>query len=271
MTLVKNALRKSVIGVTYWKILDLLRLLKPHQKTVFGFHFRGPKEMIRGEYEKYLSKYLATNPDNCANLVNIGANLGFFPCVALQHGFRHVIAVEPNPVNFKILKSNIAKNQWENVSEIYQAACGARASSSLLFGRSTGSSLLAEWEGNPKSKGVRVEIMTLEQLVPPYKLAGKSLVIIDVEGFEYEVMLGAQSLLADVSNFVWVIEVSLYRYIESEKKFVGFLQSFFSLFTNAGYRIFVWGESWSELSNNELLDYLEGRVVWPALPFLFRK
>ena len=271
MTKVKNLIRNSLAGIAYWKILDFLRLLKPFQKSELGFYFRGPREMIIGEYEKYLIDYLAANPDSCTNLVNIGANVGFFPCVALENGFQYVIAVEPNKVNYKILKSNIARNEWGTVSEIYQAACGSRPGSSLLFGRATGSSLLPGWEGNPKSKGVGVDLLTLEQLVPPNKLAGKTLVIIDVEGFEYEVMLGAHSLLAQASSFVWIIEVSLYRNVDSERKFVSFLEAFFKLFIDSGYKIFVWGESWRELTADELLDYLEGRVIWPALPFLFRK
>ena len=128
--------------------------------------------------------------------VDVGANVGGYSVRACKIGAR-VIAVEPDPDNYRVLKLNLELNQCidayvlniaagrrEEVRELYEGSSGAPASYSLLQAKSSG-----------KVK-CSVEVKPLDVTIPPL-LNNKrvDLLKIDVEGVEAEVIKGALDLL----------------------------------------------------------------------------
>jgi FkbM family methyltransferase len=66
-----------------------------------------------GEYEKDETELFAKLLPYHDTVINIGANIGFYTCLALQNKKR-VIAVEPIERNLRFLLANIEKNNWAN-------------------------------------------------------------------------------------------------------------------------------------------------------------
>ncbi len=79
--------------------------------------------------------------------VNVGANSGFYCCMALRAGVR-TIALEPEPVNFQFLCNNMIMNGHQEEVEVLAAAAGCPPPRiSRIFGMNVTASLSAEFRG----------------------------------------------------------------------------------------------------------------------------
>ena len=126
-------------------------------------------------------------------VVDVGASTGMY---TLAFGKRvgpsgKVIAFEPDPRNFEVLRAHVALNGLEGRVEPVRAAVGS-APGTLSF--STGKGAYSHVTAAPGTDVVRVECLTLDRA-----LAGRrvDLLKIDVEGYEEEVLRGAVELLRD--------------------------------------------------------------------------
>jgi FkbM family methyltransferase len=227
--------------------------------------------MISGKYEEYLVDFIITNMPNYDTFINIGANIGFFPCIALQSGAKRVLAIEPDPINFSIMQKNIEKNRWTNKIRLQNIACGSKNEILKLFGRDTGASFIPEWEGNIKEKGQSANVSTLDTIFLREKDFGKVLILIDAEGFEYEIIKGSTNFLNSSSKITWIIETSLYRNADGKFEKTPWLKEFFEIFKSAGYRFKTWEDSLREMNDENLEQFISGKIIWPALPFLISK
>jgi len=100
---------------------------------------------------------------------------------------RHVHAFEPDPVAFRFLAQNVGLNEIDNIS-LYPVAVATRTSVSKMgsfaggLGDST-SSLLNDGES-----GIEVVTLSWDTLTRAIDLEGVSLIKIDVEGGEFELL-----------------------------------------------------------------------------------
>lgn len=166
-------------------------------------------------------------------LVDVGANIGYYSCLALQHK-RGLMAIEPQPRNLQCLYKNLLLNRWDAVAEVIPVALGESPGLLTLYGASGPSaSLLKNWAGySPRFLQV-VPVSTLDNLLAS-RFAGERLLIkIDVEGAEYGVLRGAANTLRRDVRPIWLIEVCLHEFHPD-----GFNPDFlevFKLFWELGY------------------------------------
>ncbi len=169
-----------------------------------GLHFRFKTEdsigryiYAKGTYERELTRFLFEEghfPKGGIAL-DIGANLGYYALHMAQSASR-VVAFEPHPTNYGLLCDNIELNGLTNV-DARQLALGATPGEADLFsapeGENGGHSLLSH-EGR---KQLSVKVETLDRCLAAEEIDPKtvSFVKMDVEGFEYQVLLGATRLL----------------------------------------------------------------------------
>ena len=146
------------------------------------------------------------------HLIDVGANVGLFTLALRSASALPIIAYEPQPFLSKLLRSNIAYNRLTNV-ELRMMACGADrgeiAFSTGLNGSVVPQTASAKEPSADQSGGVgdleaevksaqvggvvKVPVVTLdENLAHLEKIA---LLKIDCEGYEFEILRGAQKLL----------------------------------------------------------------------------
>jgi len=144
--------------------------------------------------EKNVLKTILSLTNKNSVFVDIGAHIGFYT-VRLALKCRHVHAVEPNPESAYILRRNLELNNIKNVT-VHQCACGRTRSKAKIYIADTCTTLI------PRTgrKTVEVDVKPLDSLVKYCDI-----VKIDVEGFEEEVLLGAENLITHVKP-IWVIE-----------------------------------------------------------------
>lgn len=146
--------------------------------------------------------------DEAPVIVDAGAHIGmtviYFKMLFPKS---RIIAFEPIPDNFEILKKNIQENQLENV-EIYQAVVAPKSGILRIHepigegAWKSGAGIIPKgWKGIQTNKEIKVEAIGIQEILHD-KI---DLFKMDVEGMEYEIIRNAPPLIKNVKNFLMEI------------------------------------------------------------------
>lgn len=143
---------------------------------------------------------MAINALTSGTFLDIGANVGFFTVKAARRleNRGSVIAFEPHPGRFELLRQNVAINGLDNVTCLPYAA-GSENGRATIYepDPSFGPHRLDISCAPVGSAAINVEMRTVDSLIQSFRIRELALVKIDVEGFEPEVISGMLQLLGD--------------------------------------------------------------------------
>lgn len=165
-------------------------------------------EIIDHEW-KYLFEIMQKTVKKSRNVIQAGGNCGLYP-LRLSQYFEKVFTFEPDPVNFFCLSNNCKNNKIVK----FNCALGDEYKSVMI-----GNPQLSN-NGMPKilkedESGHSIYMIALDGL----HIKDVDLILLDIEGYEYNALLGAKNTLAENDSVV-IIEVT-----ESEKEIDSFLTS----------------------------------------------
>jgi FkbM family methyltransferase len=151
---------------------------------------------------------------------DVGAHFGFFSYYAVQKGAKEVYAFEPNPYVFEILKKHA--EMWSNKIKPYQLALSDKNEEADLFiadELGTISTMLKNRESTPLklreyTKSVKVKTMTLDNFVKEEKIDRVDFIKIDTEGFEKEIIKGAEKT---IKEFKPRLAIAAYHFPDDKK------------------------------------------------------
>lgn len=192
-----------------------------------------------GLYEAPLARFFIRSLQPESVVLDIGAYIGQYTLLAAKyapHG--QVIAFEPHPESFARLTAHIARNRLQNVQAFRQAVGRRKGTLPLVLSEQVSSSYLEMpfWGNKPT---VEVEVTTLDTVVRELKLPKVSLVKIDVEGAEGEVLQGAQETLHRFHPIL-IVEIDRSR----EEAWGDSPQTTLALLEQEGYALYV-QEGWN--------------------------
>lgn len=187
---------------------DDLKVQKPTTMTPMGFNFTGNSAMVSNTFEPGETKVFLDVLSKVDTVINIGANIGYYSCIALQHD-KEVIAFEPIPTNVKGLLRNIKANGWEKNIEVYPMALGDSIGVIEIFGGGTGASLIQGWAGAHDLDTTLVPCSTLDTVLANRFSKKNCLMMVDIEGAEKMMLEGAQNFLNTKTKHIWFMEVSV--------------------------------------------------------------
>lgn len=129
-------------------------------------------------------------------LVDVGASTGSFSLLGVALPNLNVLAIEPNESAAEVLRSNIELNGLDERVSVIQAAVSSVCGTAMLSVPQDKLHAALPTLGVPRRgeiawKQVAVETLTLDSL----HLDACTLLKIDTEGHEYEVLLGAREML----------------------------------------------------------------------------
>lgn len=135
----------------------------------------------------------AFEPSEGDTVLDVGANVGVYAThAAVRVGSDGaVVAVEPHPGNFKLLRENVGRNKLDQV-RLVEAAVDEREGEGELFvhDRAINHSLVRK-----TGRAVPVKLRTLDGIAEEQGLERVDLIKIDTEGNVPEVLRGAKSIL----------------------------------------------------------------------------
>lgn len=124
-------------------------------------------------------------------MYDIGAHVGYYTVLAsgLVGESGQVVCFEPVPANLYYLHSHLQMNECANV-KVIEACVGERSRVCHFERRGSGSGHISE------NGDLTVQVVSLDELINEGAIPEPDCMKIDVEGAEYSVLQGAQSLLA---------------------------------------------------------------------------
>jgi FkbM family methyltransferase len=203
-------------------------------KMPLGFWLVGNKSMQNGEFEPEETEVLRNYISEADVFVDIGANIGYYTCLAQSLGKR-TISVEPMSNNLRSLYKNLEKNGYKDV-EIWPLGLAGEPGMLDIYGGGTGASLIDGWSGISSGYKQTIAVSTLDTILSS-RLDGKRVMIkIDVEGAEFGVLSGAQHTLAMAPKPAWLVEITLtMHHPRANPRFA----ETFQMFWNQGYKAYT--------------------------------
>lgn len=134
---------------------------------------------------------------------DIGANVGSYTLLAAGVVGCRTVSFEPSPITYEILTKNIQLNHLESLAHVHNAAIGS-TNGHLFFteNEDTTNHVILQTEDFEAYK--KVPVKTLDE----FHEFAPSILKIDVEGFETEVLLGGRLILSDPKLKAIIIELN---------------------------------------------------------------
>lgn len=159
-------------------------------------------------HEPFVQKVFQPKPGEI--VIDVGAHIGLYTLRAARDvGAKgKVIAVEPDPQSFLILKENIATNHLENVIVVNAAL--SDTSGQKPFYAATDPSLSGfQLQPEARIREVKnIRTMTLDELLQGSGVTRVDWMKIDVEGAELKVLEGGKRFLQNAKNLKIIVESS---------------------------------------------------------------
>ncbi len=158
-------------------------------------------------------------------LVDVGANIGLYTLLMRAYSALPIIAFEPQPHLYELIRQNIAYNRFQDI-DVRNIGCGAEPGEVPFYTGSNGSVALgmnAPVDVAPANL-IKVPVRTLDQELAD--VPAIALLKIDCEGFEYNILQGARQLIErhKPQLFIELHAGGLEKFGHSAEKFVEFLR-----------------------------------------------
>lgn len=154
--------------------------------------------------EKLLTETLQNTLREGDCVVDIGANIGYYALIEARSVGPHgkVYAIEPVPHNMQLLEDSVRLNNYSNV-ETFQLAVGQQNGTLPLY-----ISDHPNWSSFYPSRNVvgrvNVAVVTLDSFLKDKRRP--SLIRMDVEGYEYEILKGMNDILESTTPLRLFVE-----------------------------------------------------------------
>jgi FkbM family methyltransferase len=186
-----------------YKLVDILTLDKGLSCNVNGFKIKFPAKWFRyfeNDYEKENIEFLKKVCKPEMIVFDIGAHLGLMSmiCAQLMKKLGKVYAFEPTPKTFEILEKVIGLNKaFEVVIPINKAVAKDNTTFDFYLSSNEGSNSNSLVSKNHRDrKPIKIHVTSLDLFVAENSVPKVDLIKIDAEGSEYDVLLGAQNVIA---------------------------------------------------------------------------
>lgn len=258
------------LNAAYHGYRECKHMLRPPVKNPQGFWFTGNKLMQSGQFELEETRIVQELLGNVDVLINIGANIGYYCCIALERKKR-VIAFEPLPRNLEFLMKNITLNGMEDSIEIFPMALSSSCGIAKFFGGGTGASLIEGWAGQSEEQVTLVPMSTLDIVLGNRMQETRCLVLIDVEGSELAMLQSASKMLSNSPRPIWFVEISVNEHQPEGTLLNPNLVATFEIFFEAGYHAFTANRASRRILLNEVQQVAAtGRDTLQTHNYVFR-
>ena len=196
--------------------MDGLVAAPPETRRVLAFNIvndpvaaQGAAEFMSG-FEEGTIRFFDRVLPQCGQMVDFGAYIGFTALHAASHGVE-VHAFEPNPAAHDLLARNVAANpDLAPRVHLYRHGIGAREEEVTLYAKAhadSGASINETIERGALLRGTPVGTIQLRDaaaVLREVRTGARTLVKIDIEGAEYQVLPAIAPLLADAQPWLHV-------------------------------------------------------------------
>jgi len=202
--LAAKPLRRLANAVIRWIVPAQLRIgnatvvLNPNDPVISG-------ALTFGVYEKPETRFFRAVCRPGITFLDIGANVGYYTALAMAAGASKVVALEPDPENFRYLEATIRANAPAQAIAVPKAA-GTAPGKLTLYRSSSNRGDNRLYPNELSDQSCAVEVCTIDQLLVELNTLTVDLLKADVQGYEAQVLEGMQHTIARSSNLTGMME-----------------------------------------------------------------
>jgi FkbM family methyltransferase len=177
---------RRIVAPTKWGFVMAVDRADWVQRTIFS----------EGEYEPEVTRALLSELSGDDVFHDVGANVGYYACAALKKPVKSVYAFEPDPIAASVLGLNLRLNGGTDAScRVMEMALGCRAGTGTFHRSRVWNSGASGFRPVDAVASFEVPVETIDSLMARGRVTAPSVLKVDVEGMEHEVLLGARRLL----------------------------------------------------------------------------
>ena len=225
--------------------------------------------MASGKFEEKETLVFRELIQSCDILVNAGANVGYYCCHALDLD-KEVIAIEPIRRNLHYLLTNLRVNGWSEMAEVFPLALANHTDILKIWGGQTGASIVKGWASIPESYFEYVPVMTLDRILQQRLHGLKPLIMVDIEGAEFQMLKGAKNTLSHEPRPIWMIEIAFAENQPGNVEINSQFESTFKMMFEAGYNAYLPGNELEQLSIADIHRAVQQKTPFPSYTFIFK-
>lgn len=194
--------------------------------------------MKKGDYEKGQSYLTSLFVNAGMTALDIGANCGFHTTYLsrLVGPTGRVIAFEPDPYNFDLLRRNMNLNGATNVLAYRVATSDVSGPAKLHMAEDMNYGDHRTWQDKPRKKSVDIQKIRLDEAIPDGEV---QFIKIDVQGDELRTFLGGEKLLRRSQSMAIICELWPYGVKQSGP---GTARDLIDLLHSCGFQMSLWSE-----------------------------
>lgn len=257
------------IARAYRYIRDSRDISGEAKDTPMGFKFLGNLAMEQGLFEPVETEIVKQLLREVDVFINIGANIGYYCCYALQR-MKYTVAFEPVERNVRGLCKNIESNHWGGMIEIFPLALSNDIAVVEMYGGGTGASLIKGWAGTREQYSAFVPANTADNVLGLRFQGKRCFILVDIEGAENRMLEGANCLLTANPKPVWMVEICVAEHQPKGVELNPELLSTFERFWNRGYEAWTADRQCRFVSAEEVRDVVaSGKDTFLTHNFLF--
>ncbi len=189
-----------------YKILDVFTGKKGLTKSINGYSVKLPTRYINyfpSDYEQENFEFLKQHIKKGDCVFDIGAHIGLFSVIAAQitGNTGKVFAFEPSTETNALLQQTIAINQLDGIIQAHMEAMGAVSGKTTFYVsavKGDNSNSLVSYKDDRQLFPLEVDMYCIDDFVKNNDIQSLSFIKIDVEGAEYDALLGAQHTLKNL-------------------------------------------------------------------------
>lgn len=164
-------------------------------------------------WEPMESTFIINNVNEKTVFVDVGANIGYFSLLAARQKARRVLAIEPIPATYDMLRRNIEHNLFVDVIEPLNIALGSKeCAAKLVCSLGPKNHIVYEIDNvHRKLPTIDINVTTLDNILTDRKDIDRiDIVKVDIEGAEYGFLQGARKTLETFEPII-VMELEEHR------------------------------------------------------------
>ena len=194
------------VGYLYRRLRDT-RVGQRSMQTIYGFKLAGEPRIASSDFEADEVRTFLELLESHDTVLDLGANVGFYSCLAASRG-KQVVCFEPSPRNLHFLYRNLWENEFRN-TEVFPLGLAKQPGLHRLYGFSDMASFVSGWAQADRKRFALVPVTGLDRIVAGRFQGQKLLIKLDVEGFELDVLAGAENTLDLAPKPTWLVEILL--------------------------------------------------------------
>ena len=176
----------------------------------FGFEIFVTPRFIdhysKQSYEEFTSDLVNNYAKNIDLFIDVGAHYGYFSLLVGQSNPDcKIIAFEPVPENFEILKRNLELNHLTNAEAINQAVSNKHAREIFNISTASDNCSFIQHPATPILRQIEVQSVSLSEVLIKNKNT-RILIKIDTDGHELQVLEGLEDILRESDNIAMILE-----------------------------------------------------------------